>query len=119
MKKIMIIDDDKEFLVELTDLLEDADYLVVTESDSLAAQKRALKERPDLILVDIRMPSMCGFELATTLKKDKELSGIPIIAMTGFEPADGKSAALKIKCLKKPLKPLDVIKEIEWTLKEK
>jgi len=68
------------------------------------------------------MPAMSGFELAAKLKNLITTSHIPLIAMTGYYTFDERSFLMNIcslkKCLKKPLNPLDVIKEIEWTFKE-
>jgi CheY-like chemotaxis protein len=122
MKKIMIVDDDKDFLKEIGELLRDAGYGVTIISDSPFVAKFAAREKPDLILLDIRMPTMCGFEVAVNLKNLTETAKIPIIAMTGFTPVEGDSFVKSFcsikRCLKKPLNPLDIIKEIEWTLKE-
>ena len=122
-RKIMIIDDDKDFLEEICELLTDAGYEVVTISDSLAVMSTAIQTKPDLILLDLRMPAMCGFEVAVNLKNEAQTSKIPIIAITGFAPIKDYSFVNSFcsirKCLKKPLNPLDVIKEIEWTLNGK
>lgn len=123
MKKIMIVDDDRDFLEELEGVLQHAGYETIVVNDSLSAVGLARSTKPDLILLDLRMPSMSGFEVAVNLKLLLETSGIPVIAITGFSKVEDDSflksfCAIK-KCLKKPLNPLDVIKEIEWTLGEK
>lgn len=123
MRKIMVVDDDRDFLEELSEVLQCAGYDVVVVSDSLSVVRVAIQAQPDLILLDLRMPSMCGFEVAVNLKNVAETAKIPIIAITGFAPIEDDSfiktfCSIK-KCLKKPLNPLDVIKEIEWTLNGK
>jgi CheY-like chemotaxis protein len=122
-KKIMIVDDDKDFLEEISELLQYAGYEVIIVNDSLSAMGIARSTKPDLILLDLRMPSMSGFEVAVNLKNFLETCNIPIIAITGYNPISDdsflKSFCSIRKCLKKPLRPLDVIKEIEWTLAEK
>jgi len=122
MKKIMIIDDDRDFLDELGELLNDAGYEALVVNDALSAVGLAISKKPDLILLDLRMPSMSGIEVAVNLKLVLETSNIPVIAMTGFSRAEDnsflKSFCAIRKCLKKPLNPLDVIKEIEWALGE-
>ena len=122
-RKIMIVDDDRDFLEELSELLQETGYAVVAVSDSLNVARIAVQTKPDLILLDLRMPSMCGFEVAVSLKNMTETADIPIIAITGFAPIEDdsfvKSFCSVRKCLKKPLNPLDVIKEIEWALNGK
>ena len=124
MKKIMIVDDDKDFLDELGELLDDAGYETLVVNDALSAVGFAISKKPDLVLLDLRMPYMSGIEVAVNLKLVLETSNIPVIAMTGFSRVEDdeflKSFCAIRKCLKKPLNPLDVIKEIEWALgKEK
>ena len=118
----MVVDDDKDFLEELSEVLQQAGYEPIIVADSLSAAGIAKSAKPDLILLDLRMPSMSGIEVAVNLKLLLETSGIPVIAMTAFAyPADDsfiRSYSSIKKCLKKPLNPLNVIKEIEWTLGE-
>ena len=121
-KKIMIVDDDKDFLEELKEVLEDAGYDVTGLSESAAVPAAATTLKPDVIVLDLRMPLMSGFEVASTLRTLTDTWHIPIIAMTGFYTIEEKSFLMNFcaikKCLKKPFNPLDIIKEIEWALGE-
>lgn len=119
-KKILIIDDDKEFLEELKETLILNGYDVVGMSESISAIKIAKAVNPDLILLDLKMSAMSGFEVADGLKRIPETSQIPIIAMTGFYTMKEHSWLMNFcdikKCLKKPFNPQDVITEIELIL---
>jgi CheY-like chemotaxis protein len=121
-KKIMIVDDDKVFLEELQELLDNAGYEVIGTEGRAPVAEIANSARPDLILLDLRMPEKSGFEVATELKQFNDTADIPIIAMTGFYTTEERSFLMNFcgikKCLKKPLSPLDVIKEIEWAMEE-
>ena len=121
-KKIMIVDDDKDFLEELKEVLESAGYDVVGLSESTSVPAAVTSHKPDVIILDLRMPLMSGFEVASTLRTLSDAWHIPIIAMTGFYTVEEKSFLMNFcaikKCLKKPFNPLDIIKEIEWALGE-
>ncbi len=118
-RKVMIVDDDKEFLEELNETLGLSGYDVVSVNDSVAAIDTAFRIKPDVILLDLKMPQKSGFQLADELRHLSELSRVPIIVMTGFFK-DEYASLLNIcgvrKCLKKPFNPLDVIAQIEEAL---
>jgi CheY-like chemotaxis protein len=119
-KKIMVVDDDEGFLEELKDVLDNAGYDVTALSNSTTVTGMAESLKPDLIVMDLRMPSMSGFEVASKLRSLVNTCHIPVIAMTGFYTVEEKSFLMNFcaikKCLKKPFNPLDIIKEIEWAL---
>ena len=120
-KKIMIIEDDKEFLDELKDMLESSGYDLVGIDDPAAAIEVANEIKPSVILLDLKMPKINGFQLANELRYFSELTGVPIIAMSAYYK-DGYDPLLDIcgikRCLTKPFQPLDVIAEIEEAMAE-
>ncbi len=120
-KKILIVDDDKEFLEELREMLAVTGYEVASVGDSVAAVKAARVVKPDIILLDLRMKAMSGFEVADRLKGFAETSVIPVIAMTGFYTLKEHAWLMNFcgikRCIRKPFNPLDVIAEIENVLK--
>ena len=121
-KRVLVIDDDEEFLEELKELLAQTGYEVSDISDSSIALKVARETRPDVILLDLRMRRTSGFEIADGLKRFLETERIPVIAMTGFYTMKEHSWLMNFcgikKCLKKPFNPLDVIAEIELAMGE-
>jgi CheY-like chemotaxis protein len=120
-KKVLIVDDDKEFLEELREVLANTGYDVTVAGDGIAASKAARAVKPDVILLDLRMKGMSGFEVADRLKGFPDTVGIPIIAMTGFYTLKEHAWLMNFsgikRCLRKPFNPLDVIAEIESVLK--
>lgn len=122
-KKILIIDDDPEFLDEINDLLSHKGYRVTPVNDSTRAVDTANETKPDVILLDLRMKNVSGFELADRLHRNPETSSIPIIAMTGYYSIKEKSWFMDFvginRCLNKPFKPVDVISAIENLFKDK
>lgn len=80
MKKILIIEDDKSILTGLTDNLEIEGYKVLSEMDGEKGLNRAIAEKPDLILLDVNLPSKNGFEICKELRQNN--INIPIIMLT-------------------------------------
>jgi len=116
-KRIMVIDDDIEFLEELKDMLYQAGYDVTATSDSASAINIANAVKPDLILLDLRMRPVNGFELADILNSSPETSQIPIISISGYSTMEEHDFLLNHrgirKFLKKPISPLEAITEIK------
>jgi len=121
-KKILIVDDDKEYLEELSEMLTSAGYDITSISDGSSAIKAAQVTMPDLILMDLRMPVMSGFEVADRLKALTQTSKIPVIAITGYYTMKEHVWLMKFcgikRCIKKPVNPLEIKAEIESVLKE-
>ncbi|MDD5347126.1 MAG: response regulator, partial [Candidatus Omnitrophica bacterium] len=121
-KRIMVVDDDKEFLEELRETLVLSGYEVKTVSDACDAFPTAMRAKPDLILLDLKMKGMTGFEVANKLKNYSGTMEIPIIAMSGFFTADEDDTLLSFfqiqNYLRKPFNPLDIITRIENIFKE-
>ena len=120
--RVIIVDDDKEFLEELRELLELSGHEVFGTAQSGLVQEQADKIKPDVILLDLKMRDMNGFEVAQELRYFTATMGIPIIAMTGFFQEKEHIPLLNIcgiqKCLKKPFNPLDVISAIEGVVQK-
>lgn len=119
-EKIMIVDDNKAFLEELQETLYLCGYDVRIVSDSTKALKIARKIRPNAILLDLRMNGASGFHVAEELKHNKETSGIPIIAMSGYFPIENKSVLLDFSNMdgriEKPFGISELITQIETVL---
>ncbi len=118
-KKIIVVDDNKEFLAAIKDALSLCDYEVTIVDDAGLALDIIMKTRPDLILLDLKMPGKSGFQIAYELKDIKEISRIPIIAITGFLNDDYFSI-MKIcgieHCITKPFNPEHIVTLMESLL---
>ena len=121
-KKILLVDDDKEFLAELQETLVLSGYEVKAVNEASEAFGAAAKIKPDLILLDLKMKGMTGFEVANKLKNFDNTMRIPIIAMSGFFTAEEDDTLLSFfeihNYLRKPFNPLDIITKIEAVFKE-
>lgn len=108
----MIVDDNKKFLEELEEILAFSGCDMIATQDPYSVLTIASRERPQAILLDLKMPGKNGFQLAYELKNSPELQHIPIIAMTRFFK-NGYKILMDMcnikQCLRKPFKPLDVI----------
>jgi EAL domain-containing protein (putative c-di-GMP-specific phosphodiesterase class I)/DNA-binding response OmpR family regulator len=80
--KILVVDDDDDILLVLETLLSAAGYDVVTAQSGREALDRVPRERPDLVLLDVMMPELSGWEVCTTLKNSPETQGIPVVMLT-------------------------------------
>ena len=84
--KILIVDDDPDFLHLLAFDLKKNGYEVVSANNGEEGLERALKELPNLIVLDIKMPKMDGYTFVRRLKKDDETKRIPLVVLTSYEP---------------------------------
>lgn len=83
-KKIMVIDDENDMITFFTTFFEDNNYHTEFAYDGEEALEKILKNKPDLITLDIEMPNKSGFKLYRELKKNDSLKNIPVIIITGI-----------------------------------
>jgi PAS domain S-box-containing protein len=119
--KILIVDDEKINVAVLTSYLTD-NYDVITASTGEEALKIVKKEEPDLILLDIVMPGMDGFDVCKTIKHDYKLDFIPIIMLTALSSRDDHQKGIEVGAddfLKKPADRFELDKKITALLRIK
>lgn len=80
--KILVVDDDEHILRSLSQYLELEDFNVVSASSGPEALALFAKEKPDLLVLDVMMPGMDGFQVLETLRKDPETAGVPVLMLT-------------------------------------
>jgi PAS domain S-box-containing protein len=95
-KKILVVDDDKNLVKSLKYQLGKRGYSTSTAYNGKLALEKVESQLPDLILLDIRMPEMDGYEVMKALKDKSETAQIPILAMTGFEIDGSRVKALSV-----------------------
>ena len=106
MKKILIVEDVEMNRDLLVQLLED-DYELVEAVDGKKGLEAAARERPDLILLDISLPEMDGWQVTHAIRSDEALKHIPIIAVTAHAMAGDEDKAYEQGCNAYLSKPID------------
>ena len=92
--RILVVDDDESIRELLRLHLSSAGYDVRVAEDAIAAGYMVLRSPPDLIISDVNMPHMDGFEFVAALKADKSLPSIPVIFLTSMEEGDHRGKSL-------------------------
>jgi DNA-binding response OmpR family regulator len=93
IKKIMVVDDDKEATSLLESFLKREGYQVVAVNDSTIAVKEAEAHSPDLFLLDLMMPEIDGFKLCRLLRADDKFRRTPVIIITALSDDDSRAVA--------------------------
>jgi CheY-like chemotaxis protein len=84
LKKVLIVDDERLFIYPLKDVIESAGYDVESAMSGKEALEKIHQSAPDVIVLDLMMPEMNGFEVARAVKSDERFKNIPIIMLTGY-----------------------------------
>jgi DNA-binding response OmpR family regulator len=119
-KRILVIDDLPENVYMLQDRLEHEGYEVLTAYDGKSGIEKATKELPDLILLDVMMPDINGFEVCKTLVNDEQTSNIPIILVTAKTEAEDTKEGLDAGAfdyVKKPFNKIELLARVKSALK--
>ncbi|HJU39268.1 MAG TPA: response regulator, partial [Tahibacter sp.] len=117
---VMVVDDSITMRKVTTRVLERNDMDVVTAKDGLDAVEKLQDKVPDLVLLDIEMPRMDGYELATYMKNDPRLKLVPIIMITSRTGEKHRQRALEIgveRYLGKPYQEVDLLRNVQETLR--
>lgn len=96
MKKILFVEDEAALQEAFGEVLKQAGYEVIMALDGEIALRLAKSEKPDLILLDLVLPKIHGFDVLKRLKKDKETENIPVIVLTNLEKAEDVDAAIEL-----------------------
>ncbi|MDO0821932.1 diguanylate cyclase [Desulfosporosinus nitroreducens] len=121
-RKVLVVDDHKLNVKLLTDILEDEDFIVYSTDNGLSVLEMTLKFLPDVILLDIMMPGLDGFEVCKLLKENDEVNDIPIIMVTAKAEGIDVKKALEYGAfdyIKKPIDEIEVIARIQSALRFK
>jgi len=114
-KQILVVDDERDIVEFLTQLLEDNDYEVTPAYDGVEAMEKVLKQRPDLILLDLQMPEETGTGLYRKLHNKKEYKDIPVIVISGLS-TNYLALNKSIPVLDKPPEEKQVLEEVAKAL---
>ena len=121
MSKILLVEDNEMNLDMLTRRLERQGYEIVTATDGKLGLLAAHAEMPDLILMDMSLPEIDGWEATRRLKADARTRHIPVIALTAHAMVSDRHRALEAGCDDYDTKPVDfrrLVSKIESTLNQ-
>jgi two-component system cell cycle response regulator DivK len=120
--KILVIEDNDQNLYLVTFILGKHGYQVHAARDGQEGVVQAATLLPDLILLDIQLPGMDGYEVARHLRKNSDLASVPIIAVTSYAMTGDREKALEAGCtgyIEKPINPDTFMQQVEHHLKER
>jgi len=116
---ILIVDDKLENLQYLNKVLQDEDYDIRATPDGMMALEAAKLNTPDLILLDIKMPNIDGYELCRLFKKEEKLKEVPIIFISALDSVEDKVKAFEeggVDYITKPFEPKEILARIKTQL---
>ena len=105
---ILIVEDDDKTLKLLRDMLQAHGYRVIEATSGREAIERAVKEKPDLITMDLQLPVMNGLDATRVIKTDPATRNIPVIAITASAMKGQEQVALEAGCDAYVCKPFDI-----------
>ena len=118
-KRILVVDDQEDLRGVLRDLLNGSGYTVIEAADGEAGVAKAKSDNPDLILMDIQMPVIDGYEATRRIKGDPALNPIPIVAVSSFAMKGDEEKARAAGCdhyVTKPYSPMQLLRLIRGFL---
>ena len=121
-KRILLVDDEVDFVEVLKVRLEDSNYETIVAYDGEEALEKAERESPDLIILDIMMPKISGFDVCRKLKVDEKLKNIPIIMLTAKFQSNDMKFGMAIGAdayITKPFEPRVLIEKMRELLNKK
>lgn len=119
-KKVLVVEDEEKNRYLISFILERNGLEVVTANDGLEGVEAARKQRVDLVIMDIKMPRMDGYEATRRIRKLEGYQSVPIIALTSYAMAEDKKKALEAGCdgyISKPIDPETFMDELRKYLR--
>lgn len=119
MARILVVDDSPDVRLALATILEDAGHEIVEAEDGDQVFDLAISENPDLVLLDVMMPRVNGFDALATLKADTRTNPIPVIMVTAKGRPEDMAMARSlgaVEYITKPWADGDVELRVDWAL---
>jgi two-component system, cell cycle response regulator DivK len=120
-KRILMVEDTEDNRQIIRDLMESVGYDLIEAEDGAAGVAMAIEHRPDLILMDIQLPVMDGYEACRRIKADPELRHIPIIAVTSYALSGDETKTKAAGCdgyVAKPFSPRQLLAKMNEFLEQ-
>ncbi len=122
MHKILVADDEKALRLLILGTLEIGDYNVLEADNGIDALERTMKERPDLVILDVMMPGMTGYEVCRYIKANPDLLHTKVLILTAMGQQTDQEAAKEVMAdcyLSKPFSPTELMSLVEEILSKK
>jgi CheY-like chemotaxis protein len=121
--RVLVVDDEAAIRDVISENLANRTnpYEVSTAADGFEAGRLVATFRPDVVLLDLRMPGLDGFQVCRTIKGDAETASTIVIAMTGYSTPETEARILEcgaVRCLAKPIEPSAVAAAIDTVLEQ-
>jgi len=121
--RVLVVDDEASIRNVIAESLASRPnaYEVMTASDGFEAGRLVASFKPDVILLDLRMPGLDGFQVCRTIKADPQSSSTAVIAMTGYHTPETEARIVEcgaLRCLAKPIEPSAVASVIDGVLEQ-
>lgn len=116
MKRVLVVEDNETNLYLIRFILQKKGCQIFEARDGAEGIKIAIAEKPDLILMDMQLPVIDGYNATKRIRETKEIKDIPVIAITSYAMVGDKEKTLAAGCtayIEKPIEPESFIKEIE------
>jgi CheY-like chemotaxis protein len=114
-KKVLVVDDNKDTISILTTILKIAGCSVITAQNGIEAMQQIQLENPSLVLLDIMMPKMDGFEVCKAVKNNPDLRHIPIVMVSAKRDEASKYRAQRLGAddfINKPILPSEILRKV-------
>jgi DNA-binding response OmpR family regulator len=119
--KVLIVDDETDVVEFIARTLQTEGFDVVCAYDGIGALDLVDSERPDLVVLDIMMPMMSGYEVCEQMKSNPQTQDIPIICVSSAHTPDARALSLRVGAatlIVKPFRPAELIAQVRRYLKK-
>ena len=117
---VLVVDDDRDTRVILRTMLEASGYEVHEAADGPQALQTARSVHPDVVIMDVWIPRMDGWQVTRALRRDSVTSHIPVVAISADALPEHEERAREVGCvgfLAKPIEPSVILEEVDWILR--
>lgn len=121
MAKLLVVDDEEHILMILKDSLEFSGFQIVTATNGEEALEVVAREKPDLVVLDVGMPKLDGWEVCRRLKADPATKSLPVIILTAYAQTSDQRKGMDLGADRFITKPCDLtylVEEINSLLKK-
>ena len=119
--KILVVDDEPDVVAFMERTLRTEGFEVVSAFDGISALDLVDAEKPDLVLLDLMMPMISGYEVCEQIKANPQTQGIPVICVSSAHTPDARAHTLKLGAatlIVKPFLPMELVAQIRRYLKQ-